>query len=171
MNGLNVSENKTVGPKNSVLLMSQHSRATLLICASAVGVVLGGFALWWLHRDPPRSSYQPVIELLRADKLPIDRLGHADLSKNFAGLTPRDEIMFTRRDDGSFVVLFPTKYGEGSEISGLLYTSRPLMESDTFHRTNAIHFSDRLIAVGGFGGLRIDDRIDENWYHASYRIR
>ena len=170
MNGLNVAEAKTTETKKSQL-MSQHTRTTLLICGAAITVVVAGFLIWWQQREPSTSVYQPVIALMQQNNLPLDRPGHCNLSKNFPGLTPRDELLFTRRTDGSFLILFPTKYGEGTQVTGLMYTSRPLTADDTYLRPSPIHYSDRLIDIGGYGGLLIDDRVDEHWYHVSYRIR
>ncbi len=152
-------------------LMSQHTRATLMICLAVIAVVAGGFWIWWQYIAPSTSRYLPVIAMIEQNKLALDRPGHADLTSQYPGVTPHNEMMLTRRDDGSFLALFPVKYGEGSQLSGLMYTSRPLREEDTYFRSSPMHISDRMIDVGPYGGLRIDDRVDPHWYHVSYRIR
>jgi hypothetical protein len=170
MNGFNVAQGEKVDSKKAVL-MSQHTRTTLLICLAALAVVAGGFVIWWQYIEPSTARYQPLIALMENNKLPMDRPGHIDLARDFPGLTPRNEMMMTRRADGSFVAMFPTKYGEGTEVTGLMYTSRPLGPDDTYFRKNAIHPSDRLIDVGSYASLLIDERVDAHWYQVSYRIR
>src|ERR1700722_16616320 len=81
--------------------------AILLVCSAVA------FAAWYHFTDPSTRPYAPVIQLLNDGKLGPDELGRIDLTKQFPGLTPHDEMFFTRRSDGSFLALFPTYYGPG----------------------------------------------------------
>jgi len=127
-----------------------------------------GYALWAALSGPNLSKYEPLITELAAGTLNDDGNGRIDLSKSFPGLTPNDEIFLTRRPDGSFAALFPTYYSKGPIIAGLMYTSRPLTDQDTYMRSMAIGFNRPLIRIGVWKNLAINRRIDEHWYKVSY---
>ena len=142
---------------------------SLIILALAV-VFTGGY-LWWRHYEtPPLERYAGVLEAMKNHKIPGDEVGRVDLSKQFPGITGHDDAYLTYRDDGTFIAMFPTYYGQGQEVTGLVYTSRPLTDGDTHGRTSSIHFADRLIKAGSYDSLVLEKRINENWYHVSYKL-
>ena len=136
--------------------------AAVLLVAAATG-----YGLWAFLSGPDTGKYAPVIADLASHKLGDGGSGIIDLSKTFSGLTPHDEIFLTRRADGSFVVLFPTYYAPGSVIAGLMYTSRPLNDQDTFVMATEVGFDKLLIRVGTWKRLSINRKIDQNWYKVS----
>jgi len=136
--------------------------AVLLVCSAVA------FATWYHFTGPSTRPYGPVIQLLSDGKLSPDEFGRIDLTKQFPGLTPHDEMFFTRRGDGSFLALFPTYYGPGTSIVGLMYASRPLTDQDTYNHDYAA--SQREITVGSWTRLAIDKRIDDRWYMVSHAL-
>ena len=127
-----------------------------------------GYGLWAFLSGPNLSQYAPVIAEISAGKLNDDGSGRIDLSKTFPGLTPQDEMFLKRRPDGSFVAMFPNYYAKGPSIAGLIYTSRPLNDQDTYTRARSISFDKPLIAIGTWQRLGIDQKINDNWYKVSY---
>jgi hypothetical protein len=123
-------------------------------------------ALWAYFRAPDTAQYAPVISLLNAGQLNADR-GRIDLAKSFPGLSPNDQMYLTRRPDGSYVAMFPTYCGKGFTIAGLLYSSRPLTQSDTYSAAWGTNLSQRFIDVGSWKHLILNHRIDEHWYRVS----
>jgi hypothetical protein len=107
-----------------------------------------------------------VIQLLTDRKLDCDELGRIDLTSLLPGVTPHDEMFLTRRSDGSFLALFPTYYGPGTSIIGMMYTSRPLQEQDTYSHS----LNQREITIGNWTKLAIDKRLDDHWYSVSHRL-
>ena len=140
----------------------------------AVAVAVGGFLAWRHAARPVDPRLAAVVARLAADPLsmPVDGRGRVDLSTTgFAGLTPRDEAFVVRRPDGSFVALFPTYYGGGTTLVGLLYTSRPFAPGDTFDTQPTQGDTQTVIHVANYRGTRIDNRIDDHWYRVSYGMK
>lgn len=127
-----------------------------------------GYGLWAFLSGPDIGKYTPIIADLAAGKLDDGGTGIIDLTKSFSGLTPHDQIFLTRRRDGSFVVLFPTYYATGEVIAGLMYTSRPLNDQDTYVLPMGVGFDKPLINVGTWKRLDINRKIDEHWYKVSH---
>jgi hypothetical protein len=152
-------------------LAAPPSQTAKVICLIAIAVVAVIVLVWWKYALPSTAKYQPLIRLLEQNQLPKDEQGHVDLSRGFPGITPHDEMMVTRRDDGSFLALFPTYYGEGTQIAGLMYTSRLLRPEDCRGRDDSNRFTDRVIGVGSYRFLLIDQRLDDHWYRVSYHMR
>jgi hypothetical protein len=107
---------------------------------------------------------------MRDHQIPCDDDGRVNLAKQFPGITGHNDAYLTYRDDGTFIVMFPTYYGLGQEITGLVYTSRKLTDDDTHGRTSAIHFDQKLIKAGSYDHLLLESRINDNWYHVSYKL-
>jgi hypothetical protein len=146
------------------------------VTAALLGVTVllllgGGYAAWSYYDAPPLARYSQVLTMLSAGQLQPDSHGTVDLSGKFSGLTPKDLAYVTRHDDGSFLAMFPTYYGEGAQIAGLLYTSRPLRDEDLHQPDTAIHFDRRLIDVGSYCNLLLEKRINPSWYHVSYKLQ
>jgi hypothetical protein len=145
------------------------SRLQIIRVVAAVLLVSGitSYALWAHFSNPPTGKYDPVIEQLASGKLDGDSIGRVDLSRAFQGLTPKDEMFITRRTDGSFLAFFPTYYGPGICIAGVLYTSRPLQDADTYSIQLASALDRRMIDVGAWPRLTMDKKLDENWFTVS----
>jgi hypothetical protein len=137
---------------------------------AATLLLLGGSFSAWKYFDTSTSRYLPVVAAMARHEFKIGARGEVDLSKSFPGLTPRNEAYLSWRDDGSFLAMFPTDYGAGPEITGVLYTSRPLRDGDTHHRNGALNFYEQLVDVGSYGNLVLDKRIDASWYHVSFKL-
>ncbi len=153
----------------------QSRSNTRPIAAVVLGLSLlvlfgSGYAWWRSYETPPLDRYAKVLAAFKDHQIPLDDAGRANLSKLFPGITGHDDAYASYRDDGTFIVLFPTYYGQGQEVAGLVYTSRPLTDDDTHDRVSAIHFAQRLIKAGAYDHLLIDQRINENWYHVSYKL-
>jgi hypothetical protein len=142
---------------------SQRFKAVFAITLVAAAMA---FAIWDHFSGPDTRAYAPIIDRLAAGQLEGDARGHIDTAKDFPGLTPHDEIFLTRHDDGSFLALIPTYYGPGSSLVGLMYTSRPLQDEDTYSHDFAP--GQREITIGSWTKLAIDKRIDEHWYLVSH---
>jgi hypothetical protein len=146
----------------------QVYRIALSVCAVCLVMAL---ALWTHFANPSTGKYAPVIQRLADNQLKANILGHVDLSGKFPGLTPHDEMFLTRRTDGSFLAFFPTFYGQGTAIAGLVYTSRLFQPGDTYMRQSAAEIDRPAIDVGDWSHLLIDKRLDEHWYTVSRRLR
>ncbi len=144
----------------------KRSRVILVILAAVLVSGGTGWALWAFLRGPNTGRFEPVISAIGAGKLDGDVIGRVNLSRTFPGVQERDEMYLTRRGDGSFVAMFPTYYGKGTSIGGLVYTSRPLREEDTEVKNLATTLDRRVIKVGRWA-LDLDRRIDEHWYRVS----
>jgi hypothetical protein len=144
-----------------------HSQ--IIRVAAAVIIVCGvtAYALWAHFSNPPTSKYEPVIEQLASGKLNSDEIGNVSLAGAFAGLTPKDEMYLTRRSDGSFLAFFPTYCGPGVCVAGLVYTSRPLQEQDTYYGPLKTVLDRRLINVGSWPKLQMNKKLDDHWYMVS----
>ncbi len=140
------------------------------LVAAAAGI---GYAGWRHFAGPVDRRYLAVVERAATGPAalpPTDPRGRVDLAHVAPGLTPHDEAFVLRRDDGSFLVLFPTYYGSGLTLAGLMYTSRPLRGDDTHIRQTTLGRARRVITIGYYGHTDIDDRIDDHWYHVSYDL-
>ncbi len=143
----------------------------LVIVASGLTMLLGGsYAAWHYFDVPPLDRYAPLIARMASHQVQGDDRGIVDLSKTYPGLTPRDTAYIRWRSDGTFAAMFPTFYGQGAEIAGLVYTSRPLREEDTQPHEGYLNFEQRVIGVGTYDYLVLDKRINPNWYHVSYHL-
>ena len=139
---------------------------------AVVALAAGGGLLAWRHAHAD-DKYAAIIDVLTHDPaaLPPDHRARVDLSGRFAGITPHDEAFVVRRDDGSFVAMFPTDYGAGTTLTGRLYTSRPFQDGDTYleqTRMGAVHYD---IDIGSYRHLNINDRLNDHWYIVSLRMR
>jgi hypothetical protein len=146
----------------------RHHR--LILIGSILAVLAVGFGIWWYVAHPSFAKYAPALEAMKNHNVTVDASGRVDLSKQFPGLTPRDFACVTWLDDGNFRAMFPIYDGEGSALNGLMYTSRPLTEEDTSPRLSAIRFDERVIAVGSYAALVVDEKLNTNWYRVSYKI-
>ena len=147
----------------------KRGRSFLFYLNVTLGCVVVAAGLLYVFFGAHTRKYEPLIAQIAADQLHADGGGRILLKDSFPGLTPHDEMFITRRDDGSFLAMFPTDYGLGIDISGLLYTSRPLQDSDTYLRPLATEYERRLIDVGRWSRLSLDKRIDDHWYRVSRR--
>ena len=147
----------------------RRSRVALVAMLITTTLAVTAFLLWYWFATHT-AKYEPIIRQIEANQLgasgPV-----IDLSKAFPGVTPRDEMFITRRPDGSFVALFPTYYGKGISIGGLLYTSRPLRPEDTYLAVFGTALDRRQIDVGSWAKLSLDDRVNEHWYRVSRGVR
>lgn len=146
------------------------NRGSMLLILGVV-IALGGLGIgWWCTDHPSFDRYSPALAAMQAHRISVDSDGRVDFSKDFPGLTPRNFALISWLDDGSFRVVFPTYHGEGAELSGLLYTSRPLREDDTRLRLSAVHFDQHVIQVGSYPSLLLDKKLNDNWYRVSYKL-
>ena len=136
--------------------------------AVGFGSIYFGF---YYFEKPSFARYTPVLAAMADHHVTVDSEGRVDLSRQFPGITGKNDAYVTWRDDGSLLAMFPTYYGEGQQIAGLLYTSRPLGDGDVLYRDGVISFTNKLVSVGSFGYLRLEKKINENWYHVSYRLQ
>jgi hypothetical protein len=150
---------------NMTVSRSQTYKAVLAVTIVSAAMAL---AIWEHFANPSTRLYAPVIQLLTAGQLDCDEHGHIDLARQFPGLTPHDEMFVTRRDDRSFLALFPTYYGRGTSLAGLMYSSRPLQDEDTYSHSYAI--TQREITVASWTKLAIDKRLDDHWYMVSHNL-
>ena len=151
-----------------------RERAWIVATALVAAAGMAAYAGWRHYARPVDPRYQAVIELLARDPSalpPVDDHGRTRLTGRFVGLTPRDEMVVDRRSDGSFLALFPTFYGKGATLAGLLYASRPLGDADTAVREATLGRTERTIRVGSYGQAVFDHRIDDHWYQVSYGLR
>ena len=155
----------------SELQAPPRSRVTFVIIAVIVVTCGTAAALWAWFAGPNTSKYEPVIQRIAAGEFTPDERGRIDLSKSARGLTPQDECFITRRGDGSFAAFFPTLYGKGTSIMGLLYTSRPLQLSETYVQTLGTTLDRRVIDVGSWSKLVLDTRLNDHWYRVSRGMR
>jgi hypothetical protein len=147
-----------------------NSLRTIVLGVAILSLLGGGYAVWRYFDTPRLEKYSTLIQQIGSHQIPIDKDGRVDLSKAFPGLTPKDTAFVTWRDDGSFAALFPVYYGEGAQIAGLVYTSRPLQDGDTHLRDSPIQIAQQLIEVGTYQNLILDKQINPNWYHVSFHL-
>ena len=142
----------------------------MLAAAVAVAAGAGGFLTYRHFARPTDPRYQQFVRLLADDPAALvpDGRGRVALPPRFDGLTPHGEAFVVRRADGSFVVLFPTSYGNGTALVGLLYTSRPFRDGDTYFHQTTLGSGRQVIDVGNYHRVNLNDRVDEHWFHASY---
>jgi hypothetical protein len=155
----------------SKLKPTRGSLALIVLSLFLVVLLGGGYAAWRYFDAPPLDRYAPLIAKIAAHQVEGDSRGQIDLSKAYAGLTPKDMAYITWHGDGSFLAMFPTYYGEGAEMEALLYTSRPLRDEDTHMREGSINFAEHLIGVGTYENLLLEKQINPSWYHVSYKLR
>jgi hypothetical protein len=142
----------------------------IVLSACAVCAVTA-LALWFHFADPSTTKYTPVLQQLADNQLHANTLGHVDLSGPFPGLTPHDEMFLTRRTDGSFLAFFPTFYGQGTAVGGLVYTSRLFQPGDTYMRRTLTNIDRPVVDVADWPHLMIDKRLDDHWYTVSRGLR
>jgi hypothetical protein len=130
-----------------------------------------GYCVWYFVANPSREKYGPIIAAIAAGQIEASADHPTDLPPNLHGITDRDQVLITRKPDGSFRVVFPTSHGAGIELVGLMYTSSPLSDEDTFPNQGAVEYSKLLIRCGSYGRLNIDSRIDDHWYHVSWGMK
>jgi hypothetical protein len=143
----------------------------MILALSLVLLLGGGYAVWRYYDEPPVDRYAPLIAKMAAHQVVGGDQGRVDLSTTYPGLTVKDQAYIRWRDDGSFLAMFPTYNGQGSEMAGMLYTSRPLQENDTRSRGGVMDLSQRVIAIGTYGNLLLEKQINPNWYYVSYKLR
>ena len=148
-------------PSNRVGVLS------VIIVAVALTAICAG---WFYFAVASPSKFQPIVDSLTSGPLKAAPSGMVSTANDFAGVVVRDEIFITRRSDGSLLALFPTYRNKGTDIGGLLYTSRPLRDADTYPQAAGLNIDKRRIDVGGQRKLNIDKRIDANWYRVSYGL-
>jgi hypothetical protein len=138
--------------------------------AVVLALVAVGSSFWYYVKRPPRAKYQPIIAAVASGKIQENIHQPINLPADLHGIVPRDQVMVTRRPDGTFMILFPTSRGDGEELVGLLYTSRELTDADTFPNRSANAYSRPLISCGSYAHLMLEGRIDAHWYHVSYAM-
>jgi hypothetical protein len=155
-----------VEPKSS-------GRTRLIVLIVGVIVVTAGtaLALWAWFGGPNTRRYEPIVQSLTSGEFANTPTGRIDLAQQFPGVTPQNEMFVTRRGDGSFMAMFPTFYGKGQTIGGLVYTSRPLRVEDTYIRKSGTSLDRPYIDVGPWNKLSVDARVNEHWYRVSRGIR
>ena len=115
------------------------------------------------------AEFATVVQDIQTGVIPVAANGSVPLPERFAGLTPRNEIFVERKPDSRLLVLFPTWYGRGDDIEGLLYCSSALKAEDFYTvdwgqggRRQHIDIAGRdMLTVRGF---------KEHWYYVSRRI-
>src|SRR3954468_2661899 len=135
----------------------RRSTRMIWVIVAAVVVAAGtALALWAWFAPPNVSRYEPVIQRLASGALEPDTVGRIDLSHDFPGLVPQDQIWAIRRTDSSFIALFPMRYGKGTSMLAILYTSRPLRLEETYARPMATTLDRRMIDVAAWTRLVLD---------------
>ena len=140
----------------------------LALTALGILAVAGGVGslLYVFLSGPNLAKYDPILRELDANRL-TDTHGRIDLTGTLADLTPHKEMFLTRRPDGSYLAMFPTYYGKGIEIAGLMYTSRLLRENDVTLVSTGVSLTQRNIAIGPWTKLVLEKRVNEHWYRVS----
>lgn len=156
----------TISERNS----PRRSRVVLVWVLILIVTAATALALWSWFSAPNTAKYEPVLRQITAKQLDATN-GRIDLSQVFPGLVARDEVFISRRPDDTFLAFFPTYYGKGISIGGLMYTSRPLVPQDTYVRQYASTLDRRMIDVAAWRGLSIDGRVNEHWYKVSRGVR
>ncbi len=133
-------------------------------------IMLGGFGLWFRLTHPSYDRYTPVLQAMRDHHLTADDIGRIDLTKQFPGLIPGNMAQITWLDGDNFRAMFPLLEGRDAAVSGLMYTSRLLTDDDTHPRNSSIHFDQRIIRVGAYENLIVDEKLNDHWYRVSYKM-
>jgi len=76
-----------------------------------------------------RGTYLDIVNATKAGRLRVTR-GVIQLSGEFSGATPGDEVLHEKRPDGREFFLFPVWYGRGHDLQGYLFTTSPLVAGD-----------------------------------------
>lgn len=148
-------------------------RGQVAVALAAVAVLAVAYAAWRSLARPVSGRVQALVEQVASEpaRFPTtDGRCRVKLTGEHAGLTPHDEVYLTRHPDGSFVLLVPTFYGNGASFAGLLYTSSPLRDGDTYIDQSSMAKAQRMIDVPPYSHLTFDEHIDEHWYRVSYRM-
>lgn len=139
-------------------------RYLLILCFAVAALCVALFLF-----DSGTAKFEPILFDIQTGTLIFKTNGALTLPAKFAGNTPKNEIFIEKTLDGSLFVLFPTWYGRGSDLEGLLYCSRPLAPSDSYSidwGPGGIH---QHMDVGGCNMLSID-ALKPNWYKVSRRL-
>ena len=115
------------------------------------------------------AKFEPVVSDIQAGVLKFQTNGVVGLPTKFVGLTPKDEIFVEKKPDGSLFVLFPTWYGRGNDIEGVLYCSHALLPSDFYTIDWGAGGKQQHIDVGGRDMLTVHD-YQPHWYKVSRRV-
>jgi len=146
----------------SAFFVRHHSRMIRII-------TFLGFALLAVGCSSGSGKYEPVVTDIQSGALVIHTNGAVRLSGKFDGLTPDDQIFVEKKPDGSLFVLFPTWYGRGNDLDGVLYCSRDLLPSDYYTIAWGSGGKQQHIDVGGRDMLTVHD-YKPHWYKVSRRL-
>ena len=148
--------------------ISAHPLKTLLVAVAILGVAAAtAWILWVCLSGPDTGKYAPVIQQISQGRFDGKKIV---LPQPFHDLTANGEVYLTRRDDGSFLALFPTQIPHDVHLTGLMYTSRPLQDQDLSQQSNGTSVIQQVIDVGEWRKLVIDQRLNEHWYFVSHGI-
>ncbi len=156
---------------SEIVTKTKGNRAAIALIAVAILALAGGGLAWWIQAHPNFDRYSAALEALKAHRVSVDGAGRVNFSRDFPGLVPQDKAYATWLDDGNFRALFPTHLWEGTSLSGLMYTSRPLTEDDIETRLSGINFQQRVIPVGSYQALLLDKKLNDHWYEVSFHVR
>ena len=134
-------------------------RATTFLC----------FVLMAVGCSSRSAKFDAVVSDIQSGVLVVHTNGAVRLPAKFASLTPNDEIFVEKKPDGSLFVLFPTWYGRGNDLDGVLYCSRALLPSDYNTIDWGAGGKQQHIDVGGRDMLTVHD-YKPHWYKVSRRL-
>ena len=115
------------------------------------------------------AKFEAVVSDIQSGVFVIHTNGAVRLDPKFAHLTPDEEIFVEKQADGSLFILFPTWYGRGQDLEGILYCSRALLPSD-YYTIDWGAGGKQHIDVGGRDMLTVHDYKPPHWYNVSRRL-
>jgi hypothetical protein len=115
------------------------------------------------------AKFEPILSDIQSGALAPQANGAVGLPQKFAGATPKNEIFVEKKPDGSLFVLFPTWYGRGADLDGILYCSRALQPPDYYTMDWGPGGKHQHLAVGGCDLLTVH-AYKSHWYIVSRRV-
>lgn len=115
------------------------------------------------------AKFEPVIRDIQSGKFVLPTNGMVQLPQRFASLTPKGEIFVERQPTGRLLVLFPTWYGRGSDLEGMLYCSSPLQPTDYYTINSGSGQANDYLSVGGRDLLTVQKH-HPPWYEVTRRM-
>jgi hypothetical protein len=115
------------------------------------------------------SKFEPVVADIQKGVITLTTNGAIALPPRFANLAPRGEIYAEKKSDGRLLVLFPTWYGRGNDIEGLLYCSASLLPTDFYTVDWGPGGKQQHMDVAGRDLLRVAE-YKAHWYNVTRRL-
>jgi len=127
------------------------------------------FAIALVGCGSSTARYESVLADIESGVLVAPTNGVLKLPTRFAGLAPQGEMYVETKSGGRLFVLFPTWYGRGSDIEGLLYCSGSLTASDFYTIDWGAGGKHEHLDVGRRNMLTVSD-LKPHWYSVTRRL-